>query len=95
MCYTISQKMALSDTATERSGNQVTNLTEAEINKEYTIKKVQADDDELKDFLFTLGCYAGEEITIISILAENYVISVKDARYSIDKDLAEAIIIEE
>ncbi|MGM0415108.1 MAG: FeoA family protein [Bacillota bacterium] len=95
MCYTISQKMALSDRATERSDNQVTNLTEAEINKEYTIKKVQSDDDELKNFLFTLGCYAGEEITIISILAENYVISIKDARYSIDKDLAEAIIIEE
>ncbi|MFW5790378.1 MAG: FeoA family protein [Halanaerobiaceae bacterium] len=73
----------------------MTNLTEAEINKEYTIKKIQADDEELKNFLFTLGCYAGEEITIISILAENYVISVKDARYSIDQDLAEAIIIEE
>ncbi len=95
MDFTISQNIPLTTKAEERSGNEVTNLTEAEINKEYTIKKIQADDEELKNFLFTLGCYAGEEITIISILAENYVISVKDARYSIDQDLAEAIIIEE
>ena len=49
--------------------------------------------DEIKNFLFTLGCYEGESVTIVSVLAEIYVISVKDARYSIDKDLAEAILI--
>lgn len=95
MNFSLSQKIALSDTATERSGKQVTNLTEAEINQEYTIKEVKTDDEEMKNFLFTLGCYAGEEITIISILAENYVISIKDARYSIDQDLAKAIIIKD
>ncbi|MFN2363111.1 MAG: ferrous iron transport protein A [Halarsenatibacteraceae bacterium] len=73
----------------------MTNLTEAEINQEYTIKEVKTDNEEMKNFLFTLGCYAGEEITIISILSENYVISIKDARYSIDQDLAEAIIIKD
>lgn len=69
-----------------------TNLACAKINKDYIIKEVRTDDEEIKNFLFTLGCYEGERVTIRSILAENYVISVKDARYSIDKDLAEAII---
>ncbi|MGM0420916.1 MAG: FeoA family protein [Bacillota bacterium] len=87
--------MPLQATPTERSGIEVTNLTEAELDTEYTIKKVKADDEELKNFLFTLGCYAGEEITVVSILADTYVISVKDARYSIDKDLAKAILIED
>lgn len=68
-------------------------MVKAQINKEYIIKDVKTDDEEMKNFLFTLGCYAGEKITLLSILSENYVISVKDARYSIDKDLAEAIII--
>ncbi|QEN09900.1 ferrous iron transport protein A [Oceanispirochaeta crateris] len=67
------------------------NLTEAKISKEYIIKDIIADDQDLKDFLFTLGCYKGETIALISILAENYVITVKDARYSIDSDLARAI----
>lgn len=70
-----------------------TNLSEATINEQYVISEVKTDDGELKNFLFTLGCYEGEEITVISALADNYVIVVKDARYSIDKELAEAIII--
>lgn len=70
-----------------------TNLSKAATNTAYVIKKIETDDEELKDFLFTLGCYEGETITVISVLAENYVITVKDARYSIDTDLAEAIIV--
>jgi len=69
----------------------ISNLSQADINIPYTIKGIQTDDADLKDFLFTLGCYEGEVVTVISILAENFVISVKDARYSIDSDLAEAI----
>ena len=69
------------------------NLTQGKLNTKYIVKDIKTYDDELKNFLFTLGCYEGESITLISILAENYVITVKDARYSIDKDLAEAIII--
>jgi len=69
------------------------NLTQGKLNTQYIVKDIKTYDDELKNFLFTLGCYEGESITLISILAENYVITVKDARYSIDKDLAEAIII--
>lgn len=75
------------------NNNSTSNLSNAEIDKEYIIKEIEAVDEELKGFLFTLGCYEGEYITLISKLAENYVISVKDARYSIDQELAEAIII--
>lgn len=78
---------------TEGLGGPVMNLAQGRINTEYTIKDIDTSDEEIKDFLFTLGCYEGESITLISILAENYVITVKDARYSIDKELAEAIIV--
>ena len=77
----------------EELGGSVTNLAQGRMNTEYIIKDIKTNDEELKNFLFTLGCYAGESVTVISILAENYIISVKDARYSIDKELAEAIII--
>ncbi|WFD12396.1 FeoA family protein [Tepidibacter hydrothermalis] len=69
------------------------NLSEVEVDMEYTIKSIETDDEEMKSFLFTLGCYEGQKVTVISVLAENYVISVKDARYSIDSELAEAIIV--
>ncbi|MGL1893364.1 MAG: ferrous iron transport protein A [Spirochaetaceae bacterium] len=78
---------------TYNSYDDVKNLSEANINEEYIIRDIVSDDEELKNFLFTLGCFPGEPITIISILSENLVITVKDARYSIDTDLAEAIII--
>lgn len=78
---------------TQGLGDQVKNLAQAKINTEYIIKDIDSNDEELKNFLFTLGCYKGESITVISILAENYIITIKDARYSIDKELAEAIII--
>ena len=73
--------------------HSVNNLTEASINEQYTIKDIVTDDLAMKDFLFTLGCYKGETITVISELADNYVVALKDARYSIDKELAEAVII--
>lgn len=69
----------------------VENLSSGSVGIEYIIKNIESDDSDLKNFLFTLGCYPGETITIISVLAENYVISVKDARYSIDKELAQSI----
>jgi len=72
---------------------KATNLSQAAINRQYIIKEVKTDDNEIKDFLLTLGCYEGEAVTVISVLAENYIITVKDARYSIDKELAEVIII--
>lgn len=76
-----------------KNGNAVKNLTRARVNREYVIKNIATDDREIKDFLFTLGCYDGEAITVISVLADNYIVSIKDARYSIDRELAEAIIV--
>jgi Fe2+ transport system protein FeoA len=77
----------------KRSDGKMADLTKAQLNRAYTISEIKTPDEELKNFLFTLGCYEGENVTVLSILAENYVISVKDARYSIDKNLAKAIIV--
>ena len=69
------------------------NLTEAQIEEEYIIKDILTDDEELNSVLFTLGCYSGEPITVISHLRGGCVVSIKDGRYTFDKQLAEAIII--
>lgn len=69
---------------------KASDISKAAIQSTYRIKAVEAEDD-MKNFLFTLGCYPGEEITLISKLADNYVINIKDARYGIDKELARAI----
>ncbi len=69
------------------------NLRNAEEGKEYIIKEIQTDDEELDAFLFSLGCYSGEPITVISHLKGGCAVSIKDGRYHIDKDLAEAIIV--
>lgn len=69
------------------------NLAQGKCNRDYIIKEIQTNDEELKHFLFTLGCYEGESVTVVSVLGQNYVLSVNDARYSVDKNLAEAIII--
>lgn len=69
------------------------NLTQAEVNRPYTIRGIATEDEDMKNFLFTLGCYEGETVTVISVLADNYIINVKDARYSMDADLAKAILI--
>lgn len=69
------------------------NLTEAQEGIEYIVKAIQTDDEELNDFLFTLGCYSGEPITVISHLKGGCVVAIKDGRYNIDHQLAEAIVI--
>lgn len=69
------------------------NLTEAQIEEEYIIKEIQTDDEELDAFLFSLGCYSGESITVISRSKRGCVVSIKDSRYNIDNQLAEAIIV--
>ena len=71
----------------------VNNLSEAKLNKEYEIKNVISDNKEMANFLSTLGCFKGESVTVISILSDTYVISIKDARYSIDLDLAKIVIL--
>ena len=68
-------------------------LLDALEEKEYIIKKIKTDDEELNAFLFSLGCYSGEGITVISHLKSGCIVAIKDGRYNIDKQLAEAISI--
>lgn len=69
------------------------NLLMAEEGKEYIIRAIETDDDEMDAFLFSLGCYSGEPITVISHRKGSCVVSIKDGRYSIDSQLAAAILI--
>ena len=69
------------------------NLTMAQEGKEYIIQRIETDDEELDAFLFSLGCYSGEPITVVSRKRKNCVVSIKDGRYNIDNQLAAAIII--
>ena len=69
------------------------NLLTVPEGKECIIDRIETDDEELDAFLFSLGCYSGEPITVISQLKKACIVSIKDGRYTIDKDLAEAIII--
>ena len=69
------------------------NLTNAEEGKEYIIQRIETEDEDLDAFLFSLGCYSGEPITVVARRRGSFVVSVKDGRYSIDTQLAEAIII--
>lgn len=69
------------------------NLLEAKEGKEYIVKEILTDDEELNAFLFSLGCYSGEPITVISHLKGGCVVSIKDGRYNMDTDLAKAISI--
>lgn len=69
------------------------NLKDAKEGQEYVIRRIETDDEELNAFLFSLGCYSGEMITVVSHLKNSCVVSIKDGRYNIDNQLAEAIII--
>lgn len=69
-------------------------LAEANVGEEYIVRDIDADgDEELIDFLFSLGCYSGEPITVISRKKSGCVVSIKDGRYNIDNDLAAAILV--
>ena len=61
--------------------------------KEYIIRSIETDDEELNAFLFSLGCYSGEPITVVARRRKNLTVSIKDGRYNIDSQLAEAIIV--
>ncbi len=68
-------------------------LREAEEGIEYIIQQIDTDDEELDAFLFSLGCYSGESITVVAHRKGGCTVSIKDARYNIDAQLAEAIIV--
>ena len=69
------------------------NLLDAKEGEEYIIKSILSNDEELEAFLFSLGCYSGEPITVVSRMKGGCVVSIKDARYNIDTDLAKVISI--
>ena len=69
------------------------NLSVAEEGKEYIVQRIETDDEELDAFLFSLGCYAGEPVTVVSRRKGGCTVSIKDGRYNIDNQLAEAIIV--
>lgn len=69
------------------------NLSVAEVGKEYIIERIETDDEELDSFLFSLGCYSGEPITVVSRRKGSCTVSIKDGRYNIDDQLASAIIV--
>ncbi len=69
------------------------NLTHATEGKEYIIRHIETDDEELDAFLFSLGCYSGEPITVVSRRKGSCTVSIKDGRYNIDDQLAAAIIV--
>ena len=84
--------MKLGDANLSKEDDTMT-LVEANIGEEYIIKNIATDDEELNSFLFSLGCYSGEPITVVSRKKRNCTVSIKDARYNIDNDLAAAISI--
>ena len=69
-------------------------LTQVQMGQEYIISRIDTDDEELNAFLFSLGCYSGEPITVISRRRGGCTVSIKDGRYNIDDQLAQAIILE-
>jgi len=68
-------------------------LSKAKIGQSFNIIQVEGK-EKVKKFLFTLGCFEGEEITLISKLAGNYVVNIKDSRYALDENMAKSIVIE-
>lgn len=68
-------------------------LAEALEGNEYLIKDIVTEDEELEDFLFSLGCYSGEPITVIAHIKGGCTVAIKEARYNIDRNLAEAIFV--
>ena len=71
------------------------NILNAQIGREYHICSIETDDEELNAFLFSLGCYSGEPITVVSRRRGSCTVSIKDGRYNIDEQLAQAIIVQE
>ena len=67
------------------------NLTQATLGQEYLISAIETEDEELNAFLFSLGCYSGEPITVVSRQRRTCVVAIKDGRYSIDNQLAQVI----
>ena len=68
-------------------------LANAQEGKEYIVQRIETEDEDLNAFLFSLGCYSGEPVTVVSRRASGCVVCIKDGRYNIDNQLAEAIVV--
>lgn len=79
--------------ATAKINGGIMTLKNATEGQEYIIQRIETEDEELNAFLFSLGCYSGEAITVVSHLKGGCVVSIKDGRYNIDNELANAIVI--
>lgn len=77
----------------ERKLGDKSTLLDAEIGRTYIIKEIDTTDEEMNAFLFRLGCYSGEPITLISKKKKNCIVAIKDSRYGLDNQLAEAVIV--
>lgn len=77
----------------EIRGEMRMTLKDAIEGKEYVVREIDTDDEDLDAFLFSLGCYSGEKITVVSHLKNSCIVSIKDGRYNIDNQLADAIVI--
>ena len=93
LTYALNKKAAATDVESEsvNAGNRT--LLDAEPGQTYIIKEINTDDDDMNSFLFRLGCYQGEPITLISKKRNNCIVVIKDGRYNLDKMLSEAILI--
>jgi ferrous iron transport protein A len=69
------------------------NLSKVPLGREYIIQRIETEDEDLNAFLFSLGCYSGEPITVVSRRWGSCVVSIKDGRYCIDSRLAASIIV--
>ena len=69
------------------------NLLQANIGQTYIVKEIDTEDEEMNAFLFRLGCYSGEPITLISKKRKSCIVAIKDSRYGLDNQLAEAVIV--
>jgi len=70
------------------------NLREVKEGEEYTVKAIDTGDEELEAFLFSLGCYSGEPITVVKHRRSGCTVAIKDGRYNLDRNLAEVIFVE-
>lgn len=85
-------KTDVKETSEEQAAGKM-NLLQAEIGQTYIIKAIDTEDEEMNGFLFRLGCYSGEPITLISKKKKSCIVAIKDSRYGLDNQLAEAVII--
>lgn len=95
LAYAMNTKAVVTGTKKESCDATAGNMTllDAEPGQTYIIKEINTDDDDMNSFLFRLGCYQGEPITLISKKKKSCIVVIKDGRYNLDKMLSEAIII--